>query len=87
MQKLCIQKLNVTKRIINTYAPDTYNWIFNAAPLIRCDSLNKNRWKFTGSYDNDEIPTSLEQLLMWIIIGLKDTVDLTLKSKKCDVTI
>ena len=43
-------------------ALDTYNEIFAAASLIRRDILNKNRWKFTGSYDDSEIPTSLEQL-------------------------
>ena len=63
-------------------APDTYNEIFAAASLIRSDILNKNRWKFTGSYDDYEIPTSLEQLLKWIIIVLKDTVDLNAEKKK-----
>ena len=63
-------------------APDTYNETFAAASLIRSDILNKNRWKFTGSYDDYEIPTSLEQLLKWIIIVLKDTVDLNAEKKK-----
>ena len=62
-------------------APDAYNKIFAAASLIGRDILNKNRWKFTASCD-DEIPTSLEQLLKWIIISLKDTVDLNAKKKK-----
>ena len=43
-------------------APDTYSEIFAAASLIRRDILNKYRWKFTGSFDDNEIPTSLEQL-------------------------
>ena len=43
--------------------PDTYNETFAAASLIRCDILGKNRWKFTRSYNDDKIPTSLEQLL------------------------
>ena len=69
-------------------ALDTYNKIFAAASLVRCDILNKNRWKFTGSYDDYKIPTSLEQLLKWVIIGLKNTVDLNTKKKKnVDVTI
>ena len=63
-------------------APDTYNDSFAAASLIRRDILDKNRWKFTGNYNDDEVPTSLEQLLKWIIIGLKDTVDLKAKKKK-----
>ena len=68
-------------------APDIYK-TFAAASLIRQDILNKNGWKLPRSYDNDEIPTSLEQLLKWIIIGLKDTVDLNAKKKKnVDVTI
>ena len=37
-------------------ASDTYNEIFAAASLIRRDILNKNRWKFTGSYDDYQIP-------------------------------
>ena len=69
-------------------APDTYNEIYAAASLIRRDILNKNRSKLTVSYDNYEIPTSLEQLLRLIIIGLKDTVDLNAKKKKnVDVAI
>ena len=43
--------------------PDTYNETFAAASLIRRDILGKNRWKFTRSYNDDKIPTSLEQLL------------------------
>ena len=43
-------------------APDTYSEIFAAASLIRRDILNKIRWKFTASFDDNEIPTSLEQL-------------------------
>ena len=61
---------------------NAYNETFAAALLIRRDVLNKNRWKFTGSYDDDKIPTSLEQLLKWIIIGLKDNVNLNAKKKK-----
>ena len=61
---------------------NAYNETFAAALLIRRDVLNKNRWKFTGSYDDDKIPTSLEQLLKWIIIGLKDNVNLNPKKKK-----
>ena len=69
-------------------APDTYNEIFAAASLIRRDILNKNRWKFTRSYHDYEIPTLLEQLLKRIIIGLKNTVDLKVKKKKnVDVTM
>ena len=69
-------------------APDTYNEIFAAASLIRRDILNKNRWKFTRSYHDYEIPTLLEQLLKRIIIGLKNTVDLKAKKKKnVDVTM
>ena len=63
-------------------APDTYNKIFAAASLISRDILNKNRWKFTGSDDDYETPTSLEQLLKWTIIGLKGIVDLNAKKKK-----
>ena len=63
-------------------APDTYNEIYAAASLIRLDILNKNRSKLTVSYDSYEIPTSLEQILRWIIIGLKDTVNLNAKKKK-----
>ena len=62
-------------------APDAYNEIFAAGSLIRRDILNKNKWKFTGSYDYYEIPTSLEILLKWTITGLKDTVDLNAKKK------
>ena len=61
---------------------NAYNETFAAALLIRRDVLNKNRWKFTGSYDDDKIPTSIEQLLKWIIIGLKDNVNLNAKKKK-----
>ena len=60
-------------------APDTCNEIYAAVSLIRRDILNKNRSKLKVSYDNYEIPTSFEQLLRWIIIGLKDTVDLSAK--------
>lgn len=63
-------------------APDIYNEIFATASLLRRDIFNKNRWKFTGSYDDDEIPNSLEQLVKWILIGLKDTVDLNAKKRK-----
>ena len=52
-------------------APDAYNEIFAAASSVRRDVLNKSRWKFRGSYDDYEILTSLEQLLKWVIIGLK----------------
>ena len=67
-------------------APDTYSKIFAAASLIRRYILNKNRWKFIGSYDDDETPTSLKQLLKRIIISLMDTVDLNTKKKK-DVNV
>ena len=68
--------------------PDTYNEIFAAASLIRRDILNNNKQKFRGSYDDDEIPTSFEQLLKQIIIGLKHTVNLNDEKKKnVDVTI
>ena len=63
--------------------PDTYNETFAAASLIRCDILGKNRWKFTRSYNDDKIPNSLEQLLKQTIIGLKETVDVNAKKKKC----
>ena len=60
-------------------APDTYNEIYAVASLIRRDILNKNRSKLTVSYDNYEIPTSIEQLLRWIMIGLKDTFGMNAK--------
>lgn len=60
-------------------APGTYNEIYAVASLIRRDILNKNRSKLTVSYDNYEIPTSIEQLLRWIMIGLKDTFGLNVK--------
>ena len=56
-------------------APDKFNEIFAIASLIKRDILNKNRWKFTGRYDDNEFSSSLEQILKWIIIGLKDTVE------------
>ena len=64
-----------------------YNKILAATSLISRDILSRSRQKFTRSYD-DEIPTSLEQLLKWMIIGPKDTVDLKAKKKKnVNVTI
>ena len=63
-------------------ATDTYNEIFAAASLARRDILNRKRKKFKGSYGDYKIPTSLEQLLKWIIIGLKDTVNLNAKKKE-----
>ena len=63
-------------------APDIFNEIFAIASLIKHDILNKIRWKFTGRYDDNEFASSLEQILKWIIIGLKDTVEQKAKKKK-----
>ena len=65
-------------------SPDDYKFIFQAASLVCKDTLQCRDWRFSGDYPGYDIPTSLQTLLRWIIVGSKTNIDTKLKKQAVD---
>ena len=63
------QKSEISDNSVKECTVDNMDKIWDTAKIIRNELLKREKWKFTGSFDDFSLPPLLSTLVKWILIG------------------
>lgn len=56
--------------------PEEMECLLKASNIVRQELLAHPEWSFKGSFTDFEAPLKLQQLVYWILVGVRETIDL-----------
>ena len=74
LENICSTDTNVEASDIAMKITENVNDILHVAKIIRKELTEQTRWKFKGTFQTFTLPTLLNKLVQWLLIGPRENI-------------